>query len=131
MNTAVSWCVPAANVEVVCEALPLRTITASPILALPSLNCTVPAAAAGVTVAFSVTAAPWTAGEAVDVLSAVVVGVTWRALAAGGAGLDNPPVDDVPSSSNAPPMARAATMTPDKSRAKALFFRTMRLFLFR
>jgi hypothetical protein len=90
----------------------------------------VPAAAAGVTVAFNVKGAPWAAGEAVDVLSVVVVGVTWRALANGGA-LDTPPVGDVPSRSSAPPMARAATMTPDKSKAKALFFRTMRLFLLR
>jgi hypothetical protein len=76
VNTAVNWCDPTVNVMVVCDALPLLTATAVPTLVAPSRNCTVPAAAVGVTAAFSVTVLPTTAGVAVDdVLSVVLVAV--------------------------------------------------------
>jgi hypothetical protein len=76
VNTAVSWCEPAVNVVVVCDAVPLLMATALPMLVAPSLNCTVPAAAVGLTVAVSVTAVPTTAGVAAeDVLSVVLVAV--------------------------------------------------------
>jgi hypothetical protein len=55
--------------------LPLLTITGSPMLVLPSMNCTVPVAAAGVTAAVSINGAPCGIGEAEDVLSTVLVGV--------------------------------------------------------
>ena len=55
VNTAVNWCAPAANVDVVPDAVPLLTITGLPRLVAPSLNCTVPVAVAVVTVALSVT----------------------------------------------------------------------------
>jgi hypothetical protein len=44
-------------------------------LVLPSMNCTVPVAAAGVTAAVSINGAPCGIGEAEDVLSTVLVGV--------------------------------------------------------
>jgi hypothetical protein len=53
MNTAVNWCAPTANEDVVPDAAPLLTITGLPRLVTPSLNCTVPVAAAGLTVASS------------------------------------------------------------------------------
>ena len=58
MNTAVSWCPPTANVEVVAEATPLLTIAGLPRLMVPSLNCTEPTAVAGLTAAISVTGVP-------------------------------------------------------------------------
>lgn len=69
---AVSWCDPTAN-NVVCDAVPSLTVAGLPRSVVPSLNCTVPAAAAGVTVAICVTAVPWATGEAGDVVSAVLV----------------------------------------------------------
>jgi len=62
---------------VVTEAVPSLTSSGPPILALPSLNCTVPATALGVTVAVSFNGAPCGAGEAVEVLKVVVVAATW------------------------------------------------------
>ena len=55
MNTAISECDPAAKEDVVPNAVPLLTITGLPRLVGPSLNCTVPIAVAGVTVAVSAT----------------------------------------------------------------------------
>ena len=72
VNTAVSWCDPTANVDVV-DAVPLLTAVGSPILVDPSLNCTMPVAAAGVTVAVSVRGLPWASGEAADVLRTLLV----------------------------------------------------------
>ncbi|MDQ2881226.1 MAG: hypothetical protein M3Y48_08280 [Actinomycetota bacterium] len=73
VNTALSWCVPTVNVDVVCMALPSLTITGSPMLALPSWNCTVPVAAAGVTVAVIINGVPCGIGEAADVVSTALV----------------------------------------------------------
>lgn len=76
VNTAVSWRDPTANVVVVCVAVPLVRATAVPMLVAPSRNCTVPAAAVGVTVAVNVTVLPCTAGEAVEeALNIVLVAV--------------------------------------------------------
>jgi hypothetical protein len=75
VNTALSWCDPTVNVDVVCIALPLLTITGSPMLALPSWNCTVPVAAAGVTDAVIINGAPCGIGEAEEVVSTVLVAV--------------------------------------------------------
>ena len=58
VNTAISWCDPAANVDVVTDAAPLVTVSGVPRLVVPSLNCTVPAAFAGVIAAVSVTGVP-------------------------------------------------------------------------
>jgi hypothetical protein len=58
VNTAVSWCDPTVNVDVIPDAAPLLTITGLPRLVVPSLNCTVPAAIAGVIAAVSVTGLP-------------------------------------------------------------------------
>jgi hypothetical protein len=73
VNTALSRCVPTASVDVVPEAVPLETGTGLPRLVVPSRNCAVPAAVAGVIVAVSVTGVPWATGEAGDVLRRVVV----------------------------------------------------------
>src|SRR5918997_1182730 len=73
VNTAVSEREPTANVEVVPDAVPLPTATGLPRLAVPSLNCTVPLAVAGVIVAVSVTGVPTATGDAGDVASAVLV----------------------------------------------------------
>jgi hypothetical protein len=75
MNTAVSWCPPTANVDVVVDATPLLTITGLPRLMAPSLNWTVPAAVAGVTAAISVTGVPRETGDAGFVVSVVLVAV--------------------------------------------------------
>jgi hypothetical protein len=75
VNTAVNWCAPTANVDVVPDAAPLLTITGFPRLAIPSLNCTVPVAVVGVTVANSDTGVPRRTGEAGYVISAAPVGV--------------------------------------------------------
>lgn len=72
VNTAVSECDPGPNVEMDPLAMPLVTGTRSPRLVVPSLNCTLPAAA-GVTVAVSVTAAFWATGESGDAVNVVVV----------------------------------------------------------
>ncbi|MGH8623755.1 MAG: hypothetical protein ACREYC_00225 [Gammaproteobacteria bacterium] len=53
--------------------MPLLTVTGLPMLAVPSLNCTVPTDVAGVTLAVSVTGVPWVTGEAGDVDNVVVV----------------------------------------------------------
>jgi hypothetical protein len=57
VNTAVNWCDPTASIGADPTAVPLLTVTGLPRLAVPSLNCTVPAAA-GVTVAVNVTGLP-------------------------------------------------------------------------
>ena len=74
VNTAISRCDPAASVGVLPEATPLETVTGPPRLVVPSLNCTMPTAAAGVIVAVNVTRVPWTTGGAGDVVSTVAVG---------------------------------------------------------
>src|SRR5918997_6298226 len=73
VNTAVSWCPPAANVDVDADAVPLLTITGLPRLVAPSLNCTLPGAVAGVIVALIVTSVPRLTGEPGYVVSAVLV----------------------------------------------------------
>ena len=75
MNTAVNGCVPTANVVFV-DAIPLTSATALPILAVSSLNCTVPAAVDGVTVAVNVSGEPAVPGEAGVTVSVVVVAFT-------------------------------------------------------
>jgi hypothetical protein len=75
MNTAVNGCVPTANVVFV-DAVPLARGAAVPTLAAPSLNCTVPAAVDGVTVAVNVSGEPAVAGEAGVTVSVVVVAFT-------------------------------------------------------
>lgn len=71
MNTAVSWCDPTLSV-VVAVAVPLVT-PAVPILVVPSMNRTVPAAAEGVSVAVSVSGVFGRTGEVGDVVSMVLV----------------------------------------------------------
>jgi hypothetical protein len=66
-------CAPCVKDEVVNEAEPLESVPV-PNTVLPSRNCTVPVAVAGLTVAMNDTDAPTSAGFCVDV-SAVVVGV--------------------------------------------------------
>ena len=75
VNVAVSWWGPMVNVEVDPDAAPLVTITGLPRLVVPSLNCTVPTAAAGLTAAVSVTRVPARAPDAGEVASAVLVAV--------------------------------------------------------
>jgi hypothetical protein len=75
INTAVSWWPPTANVDVDPVATPLLTTMGLPRLNVPSLNCTVPTAVAGITVAIRVTVVPWDTGEAGFVVSAVLVAV--------------------------------------------------------
>lgn len=75
VNTAVSWCGPIASSDVVPDATPLPTITGLPRSVAPSLNCTVPTAVAGVTVAVSVTGVFWATGEGGEAASVVVVTV--------------------------------------------------------
>jgi hypothetical protein len=131
VNTAVNWCCPTVRVDVVFGAVPLTTSTGSPMLADPSLNCTVPVATAGVTVAVSVRGVPCGTGEAEPVVSAVLVAVAWLLLA-GGARLNTLPVGDVPPvASNAVAITAAATTTPVASSVKDLVLRTIRIFLFR
>jgi hypothetical protein len=110
VNTALSRCVPTASVDVVPDAVPLETGTGLPRLVVPSRNCAVPAAVAGVIVAVSVTGVPRATGEAGDALSevavfvgAAVTGWAWP----GGAALASPPM-----SSNAAPTATAVTNAP-------------------
>ena len=78
VNTALSECVPEASV-VVSEAVPPLTGTGLPRGLVPSWNCTLPAADAGVTVAVSVSAVPAAAGEAGGALSCVEVAVACAA----------------------------------------------------
>ncbi|MEO7194213.1 MAG: hypothetical protein ABIZ05_05225 [Pseudonocardiaceae bacterium] len=115
VNTAVSWCDPAANADMDAAAVPLLTITESPMPAAPSWNRTVPAAA-GVTVAVSVTGLPWATGEAGDTTSVVLVAVTLEA--AGGAAVATP------STNNTPPATTVTTRAPAETRAKNLFLPT-------
>src|SRR5205823_11047946 len=58
MNSATSAWVPVPNCDVVPVATPLLTGCGSPRGVFPSRNCTVPAALAGVTTAFSLTKSP-------------------------------------------------------------------------
>jgi hypothetical protein len=62
-NIAVSECDPMANLEVNADAVPFRTMFLLR-LVLPSLNCTMPVAVAGVTVAVNATGLPWWSGDA-------------------------------------------------------------------
>lgn len=75
VNTAVSECDPTPNAVVVPDAVPLVTLTGLPRLAVPSLNCTVPTAVAGLTATVSVTWVPERTGEAGAVASAALVAV--------------------------------------------------------
>jgi hypothetical protein len=74
VNTAVSWWGPGASRVVDPAAVPLLlTVTAGPMLVVPSWNCTVPTAVEGVIVAVSVTGEFWAATEAGEVTSMVLV----------------------------------------------------------
>ena len=84
LNVAVSWCSPGSKREVVPAAVPLATTTGGPRRVVPSWNCTVPAANAGLTVAVSVTWVPWATGDVGEVFSEVMVNV------GGGIGCDPP-----------------------------------------
>jgi hypothetical protein len=121
MNTALSWCGPTVNCEMVPTAVPalvpgLRT-TGTGLLRLsdPSLNCTAPAGACGATpaavcvdtFAVSVTRAPWTAWETGDVVSVVVVAAGARAPVAGRALLGGAALAIPPTSNNVPTIATA------------------------
>ena len=86
VNTAVIEWVPVELNEVVAPAVPPDTVTAEPIAVPPSLNCTVPAAVLGDTVADSETLAPVTtddglADTVVVVAAAAPVTVTVAAVA--------------------------------------------------
>ncbi|HKR52087.1 MAG TPA: hypothetical protein VJT72_21400 [Pseudonocardiaceae bacterium] len=131
VNTALSWCGPTVNFDVRPDAVPLAvTMTGLPMGVVPSWNCTVPAAPAGVTAAVSVTSVFSGAVEAGVVVRVVVVGAAW-AIRGGGAAVDTPLVSDAsPVVSNAPPVATVTTRVPDNSRVKNLFFCTIGLFLF-
>ena len=72
VNTAVSGCAPAVNVDVEAVALPAATGTAAPMFVAPSLNCTEPAVDVGVTAAVSAMLVPATA-DATEVVKFVVV----------------------------------------------------------
>jgi hypothetical protein len=72
MNTAANWCDPTPNVAF-SIAVPLLTVTGVPMLVLPSRNCTVPTAAAGVIVAVIVIGVFSTTGEVGAVASVVPV----------------------------------------------------------
>ena len=84
LNVAVSWCSPGSKREVVPAAVPLATTTGGPRRVVPSWNCTVPTASAGLTVAVSVTRVPWATGDVGEVFSEVMVNV------GGGIGCDPP-----------------------------------------
>jgi hypothetical protein len=76
VNTAVMECVAVDNVVVAADvALPLVTVTGLPRVAVPSMNCTEPAAVFGVTVAVNVTEVPDVVGLVGLAVSVVVVAV--------------------------------------------------------
>lgn len=64
MNVAVSGCIPGGKINGPSIAVPLVTMTELLRSMSPLLNWTVPAAAAGVTVAVNVTGVPWATGDA-------------------------------------------------------------------
>jgi hypothetical protein len=74
VKTAVIECVAADKLVVVYVAVPLVTVTGLPNVAVPSMNCTEPAAV-GVTVAVKVTDVPAVIGLAGFAVTAVVVAV--------------------------------------------------------
>jgi hypothetical protein len=97
MNVAVSECDPAANVGVA-TAMPLLSAGVA-ITVAPSLNCTVPTAFAGLTVAVKVTAVPWATRVAdgvsvVDVVVGAAASVTACSALPGGAELATPPMSN-------------------------------------
>src|SRR5918997_1440232 len=82
VNTAVNWFGPGANIDVDPDAVPLvLTGTGSPMLVVPSMNCTVPTAVDGVMVGVSTTGGRWVTMAGGDVVSAVFVAVApWVAV---------------------------------------------------
>jgi hypothetical protein len=64
LNVAVSGWIPGGKINGPPIAVPVVTVTGSPRLMPAFLNWTVPAAAAGVTVAVNVTGVPWATGDA-------------------------------------------------------------------
>jgi hypothetical protein len=62
VNTALSEWVPTGNVVVI-DAVPPVTVTGLPMGVAPSLNCTLPTADAGDTVAVNVSPVPAATGE--------------------------------------------------------------------
>ena len=76
MKTALSTSTPAGSVLVAIVALPPLTATGLPMSVAPTLNCTLPVAADGVTVAVRVTAVPANWGETGVADKVVVVVVT-------------------------------------------------------
>jgi hypothetical protein len=74
VKTALRVSVPTGRVEVWTWATPELTVTGLPIGVEPFSNCTVPVAAAGLTVAVSVSLVPESCGLAGEAASVVVVG---------------------------------------------------------
>jgi hypothetical protein len=120
VNTAVSECNPADNLDVVPAAVPLLTLTGLPSLVVPSLNCTVPVAFTGITDAVNVTGAPWATREAGDVVNVVTVAAGAKATlwecrglpsASIGAALAGPPTNN-----NAPRTAAVTGTAPTVDR---------------
>ena len=74
MKTAWSeWVPTGSGVVVTAVATPDVTVTGLPMSVVPSSNCTVPAAADGLTVAVRVTAVPYSWGDGGDAVSVVPV----------------------------------------------------------
>jgi hypothetical protein len=94
---------------VVCDAVPLLTLTGAPILMGPSLNCTVPAAVGRVTLALNVTAVPWATDEAGDTVNLVLLGAGVDESATGKLPPDGGVVGTTPVRSNHTPMTATAT----------------------
>src|SRR3979409_2442004 len=104
-----SRCGPVANIDVVCDAVPLLTVTGAPILRGPSLNCTVPAAVARVTLALNVTAVPWATDEAGDTVREVLLAGVANESATGKLPPDAGVVGTTPLMNNHTPMTATAT----------------------
>ncbi len=81
LYTAVMLCVPGDKDEVARVAVPLLNVTGAPRLLPPSLNCTVPVAVPGVTVAVKVTDWPKTEGLLFEVT--VVEVLVWLTVCVG------------------------------------------------
>src|SRR5438309_602601 len=104
-----SRCGPVANIDVVCDAVPLLTLTGAPTLVDPSLNCTVPAAVGRVTLALNVTAVPWATDEAGDTVNSVLLGAGVNESATGKLPPDGGVVGITPLMNTHIPMTATAT----------------------
>jgi hypothetical protein len=102
LNVAVSWCSPGDKRDVVVpDAVPLMAGIGLPRGLGPSMNCTVPVASTGVTIAVNVTVVPYGTGEVGEVFSTVFVAV-------GGMGLHLPDAYEASGSASAGRMAGTA-----------------------